>query len=248
MFVAVARIPADPAALQRAAAVTGLALADVSRLLAGTLPRILLRATTEGGRIAAGLEAAGFVAFASEESEVVTDQQRIIARKLELSAEGMVAVDGREVRHECSAEAMSAFLRGLRLVETAEVTKTVERKLDLGKALLTSGLSVTKKVVTTSERTTAAKEPFLLIQRRDGRPDILLCEPRLNYQCLGPAIQPSTFGNFTALIARLRSLAPHAPLDDRITRPGFMAGLPLMSVDPVDLALFLVSRARARGC
>ena len=133
-------------------------------------------------------------------------------------------------------------------METSEVIKTVVRKLDLGKALLTSGLSVTKKVETLSERTTSAKESFLLIQRRDGRPDLMLCEQRLNYQCLGPAIQPSTFGNFTALIARLRSLAPHAPLDERITRPGFMAGLPLMSVDAVDLALFLVATARSRGC
>ena len=57
MFVAVARIPPGPAALRQAAAVTGLAAADVSRLLAGTLPRILVRAAREGGRIAAELGA-----------------------------------------------------------------------------------------------------------------------------------------------------------------------------------------------
>jgi hypothetical protein len=248
MFVAIARIPANPAALQRASAITGLALADVSRSLAGTLPRILLRAAPEGRRIAEQLEAEGFVAFAAEEAEVSTDKQRIFVRNLELSTGGWVAMDAGGARHECSAEAVAAFLRGIRLVETSEVIKTVVRKLDLGKALLTSGLSVTKKVETLSERTTSAKESFLLIQRRDGRPDLMLFEQRLNYQCLGPAIQPSTFGNFTALIARLRSLAPHAPLDERITRPGFMAGLPLMSVDAVDLALFLVDTARSRGC
>jgi hypothetical protein len=248
MFVAVARIPSAPAALQRVAAITGLALADVSRALAGTLPRILLRAAPAGRRIAEELEAAGFIAFAGEEAEVLTDKQRILPRTLELSAEGLLAVDAGGQRHGCPRGAMEAFLRGIRLVETSEVTKTVTRKLDLGKALLTSGLSVTKKVETTSERTTSEKESFLLIQRRDGLPDLLIRERRLSYQCLGPAIQPSTFGNFTALVARLQSIAPSAPLDDRITRPGFMTGLPLMAVDPVDLAVFLVGKARLRGC
>jgi hypothetical protein len=159
-----------------------------------------------------------------------------------------VALDGRGQRHDCPAEAIGTFIRGLRLVATAEIIKTVTRKLDIGKALITSGLSVTKKVETTSERVTTTKEPFLLLQRRDGRPDLMLYEQRLNYQCLGRDLQPSTFGNFTALSAKLQILAPHAPVDDRITRPGFLLGLPLMSVDPVDLALFLVTMSRLRGC
>ena len=248
MFVAVARIPVGPAAMQRAAAIAGLAVADVSRSLAGTLPRILLRATAEGGRIAGALEAAGFTAFAAEESAVLTDKQRIVARNLELSAGGLVAVDTGGQRHECPAVAIGALLRGIRLAETSEVIKTVVRKLDLGKALLTSGLSITKKVETISERTTSTKEPFVLIQCRDGRPDIMLYERRLNYQCLGSDLQPSTFGNLMALIARLRALVPEVALDDRITRPGFLAGLPLMALDPVDLAVFLVTKARQLGC
>ena len=248
MFVAVARIPVSPAALPQAAAITGLAAADVSRALAGTLPRILVRATAEGGRIVEALEAAGFVAFTAEESAVVTDKQRIVARNLELSAGRLVAVDASGQRHECPVGAIGTVLRGFRLVETAEVIKTVQRKLDLGKAMLTSGLSVTKKVETLSERTISTKEPFALIQRRDGLPDIMLYERRLNYQCLGSALQPSTYANLLALLTRLRALAPEAAVDDRITRPGFLAGLPLMASDPVDLAVFLVTEARQRCC
>lgn len=248
MFVAIARIPEDPAAIRKAAAITGLAVADASRLLAGIPPRVLVRATDDGARIAAALEAAGFTAFAAAEPEVTTDQQRIVARNLELTAGGLVAVEGGGRRHECPGVAIGAFLRGIRLVDTTEVVKTVERKLALGKALLTSGLSVTKKVETISERTTSTKEPFVLIQRRDGHPDIMLYERRLNYQCLGPDLQPSTYGNLVALLARLRTLAPEASLDDRIARPGFLAGLPLMALDPVDLALFLVTKARLLGC
>ena len=248
MFVAVAQVPPGLAALQQAAGITGLAVADVSRALAGTLPRILLRATPEGARIAGALEAAGFVAFAAEASEVPTDRERIVVRNLELSPGGIVALDGKAQRNPCPADAIGNFLRGIRFVESSEVIKTVHRKLDLGKALLTSGLSVTKKVETVSERTTSTKEPFVLLQRRDGQPDLMLYERRLNYQCLGPELQPSTYGNLVTLLARLRALAPEALLDDRITRPGFLAGLPLMALDPVDLAVFLVTQARLRGC
>lgn len=248
MFVAVAGLPQGPAAMQQAAAIVGLAAADVSRSLAGTLPRILLRATEDGPRIVGALEAAGFVAFAADNAEVATDKERVVARGLELSSAGLVALDGSGRRQECPASAIEAILRGVRLVESTEVIKTTERKLALGKALLTSGLSVTKKVETVSERTTAVKEAFLLIQRRDGAADIMLHERRLDYGCLGPDLQPSTHGNLVALLARLRALAPHAALDDRITRPGFLTGLPLMPLDPVDLAVFLVKRARLRGC
>jgi len=248
MFVAVARIPAGPAALSQAAAITGLAAADVSRLLAGTLPRILVRAAREGGRIAEDLRAAGFVAFASDESEVPSDERRVVARGLELFGDGFVALDGFGRRHACPAGALGAFLRGVRILESSETVKSVERKLDLGKAVLTGGLLVTRKVETTSARTTSEKESFVLVQRKDGLPDIMLRERRLNYQCLDRDLQPSTHQNLLRLTARLRALAPEVPLDDRITRPGFLAGLPLMALDPADLAVFLVARARALGC
>jgi hypothetical protein len=248
MLVAVARIPPGPSAVPRAAAVAGLAVPDAARLLAGILPRVLVRATSEGARLVAELEAAGFVAFAVEESAVTTDAQRVVARNLELAGQGVVAVDGRGQRHTCPASAFGTLLRGVRFVETTEVEKTTQRKLSLGKALITGGLAVTKKVETTSERTISAKEAFLLLQRSDGLPEILLCERRLNYQCLGPDLQPSALGNLIALLARLRAMAPQAALDDRITRPGFLAGLPPLALDPVDLAIALVTKALERGC
>ena len=248
MFVAVASLPADPAGLQRAAEITGIAPADASRLLTGTLPRVLVRATQEGDRIAGALEAAGFTAFVGEARQIPGDKDRVVARNLEFTASGFTALDGRGQRHECEANSISVLLRGIRVVETSEVIKTTERKLDLGKAILTSGLAVTKKVETISERMTSSKEPFILVQRTEGLPGIMLYEGRLNYQCLGPALQHSRSGNFLALLARLQTLAPDVPVDDRILRPGFLAGLPLLSSDPADFAVFLVSEARSRGC
>lgn len=248
MFVAITRLPEDPARLGRAAAITGLAPADASRLLAGTLPRVLLRGAPDGVRLAAELEAAGFGAFAAEPASIPTDRDRVVARNLAFAPEGFVVADGRGQSQACPTTAIAAFLRGVRQIESSETVKTTERKLDLGKAIMTSGLMITKKVETTSEQRTTTREPFLLVQRNDGQPPIMLYEHRLNYQGLGAGLQPSRAANFLALIQRLRALAPAAPLDDRILRPGYLAGLPPLAADPADLALFLVTEARARGC
>lgn len=248
MFVAIARLPDDPAALRQASALTGLAPADASRMLAGALPRVLVRSTREGPRLVEALEAAGFRAFAAEAAALPTDRDRVVARTLAFSPQGFVAVDGRGQEHPCPPEAIGAFLRGLRQTESSETVTSTERKLDLGKAILTSGLVVTKKVETVTERRTTHRDPFLLVQRCDGEPSIILYEQRLTYQGLGPDLQHSRAANFLALLARLRALAPTAPVDDRILRPGFLGGLPLLPVDPADLALYLVAEARARGC
>jgi hypothetical protein len=248
MFIAIARVPSAPAFLQQASRVSGLPLPDVTRALAGTLPRVLVRAAEEADRQLRELEAAGFVAFAGDGATVPTDRDRVVARDLELSPEGITALDAQGQRHPCPVSAVTALIRGVRRVEMIDVQTSTQHKLALGKALITGGLAVTKKVTTTTERTTEEKEAFLLLLRGDGQPAIMLHERRLNYRCLGTALQPSTFGNFTVLLARLRALAPAAVLDDRIIRPGFLTGLPPLAEDPADLAIFLVTEALARGC
>lgn len=248
MFVAVARIPDDPASLPQAAAIAGLAQVDATRLLTGTLPRVLVRGTKEGPRLVAALGAAGFIAFAAEPSAIPTDRHRVVARNLTFTPGGIVVVDLRGQEQACPATSIAALLRGIRHLESSETVKHTEHKLDIGKAILTSGLAITKKVEVTSERRTSSREPFLLIQRSDGQPAIILYEQRLNYQGLGAGLQPSRAANFLALIERLRALAPAAALDERMLRPGFLAGLPPLSADPADLALFLVTEALARGC
>lgn len=234
--------------MQQAAAITGVALADVRRLLLGHLPRVLVRATNEGDRVARALDEAGFVAFVGDESKVLTDKARVVARNLELSPEGLVAVDGRGQRQACPFPSITAFLRGFRRLESTETTTTTKRQLDIGKAVLSGGLLLTKKVQIVSTTTTSLKEAFILIQCGGGLPEIMLYEHRLNYQCLGAGLQLSTLGNQAALLTRLRALAPTAPLDDRMNQPGFLAGLPTLSADPVDLAVYLITLARSRGC
>ncbi|WP_243324318.1 hypothetical protein [Geothrix sp. SG200] len=248
MFVAVGRIPGTPEAVARAARLAGLALPDAARMLAGTLPRILARATPDGEGLAAALVAEGFLAWAAEPSAVPTDGTRLVVRSLDWEPGGFRAVDAKGQTHPCPLDAVRLLQRGARTQSTTEVLKTKERRFDLGKAVLSGGLLLTKKVEKVEERTTHAKEPFLLVQRGDGHPDLMVYEHGMDYRCLGADMRPATLANLALLSARFQALCPQAPLDDRVGRPGFVAGLPHLPVDPVDLALDLVSEARRRGC
>ena len=248
MFITLGRLPDQPTAIPRAAQIAGLALSDASRILAGTFPRILLRATADPDALVARLAAEGFLAWASDTAQVPTDERMVIVRSLSWSADGFMAQDAQGAVHACSFVAVRLIQRGARIHTSTEVEKTTKRQLNLGGALLSGGLILTKKVTKTTERTTHAKEPFLLLQRDDGAPDLMIYEHRISYQCLGSEMGPSTLGNLGLLMVRFQNLCPQAPLDDRVGRPGFVAGLPMMGVDAVDLGIHLVSEARRRGC
>ena len=248
MFITLGRLPDHPTAIARAARVAGLAPSDAARLLAGTFPRILLRVAADPNALITALTAEGFLAWASDPAQVATDARRVIVRDLAWTADGCLAKDAQGATHACPLAAVRLLQRGARTHTSTEVEKTTTRKLDLGRAVLSGGMLLTKKVTQTTERTVHAKEPFLLVQRGDGEPDLMLYQHRMSYQCLGAEMGPATLANLGLLTARFQKLCPQAPLDDRVGRPGFVAGLPMMTTDPVDLGLFLVSEARYRGC
>ncbi len=250
MLLAIAHSPGTPEALAGAARVTSLAAADLTRRLTGILPRVLLPAlpSEQAEQMGEALEGLGFVALTCDAGAAPTDQDRVVARGLELRDQTAVFTDGQGRAHPCPAQALALIQRGTRVSVVAETVRTAERRFDLGKAVLTGGLAMTSTKRNAEQRHREQREAMLLLQRNDGEPDIALYERRFDYRFLGDAKGPASFGNLESTLNRLRALAPGATLDDRALRPGFVTGLPLTSVDPLDLAYFLVSLARTRGC
>ena len=249
MLLVIVDAPNDPLARTRAARLTGLPPADFSRRLAGTLPRVLLAAAPVDhvGTLVDGLESLGFAAFACDPAVAPSDEDRLLVRGIEVESGALAFLDGQGNRHACAGNALLLIQRGVRVIRTSETVKTDERRLDVGKAILTGGLMMTSKVQKQSVRTEETREAFLLLQRNDGQPDAIVYERRVDYRFLGADKQPSSHANLERTLARLRAFAPAAPVDDRAARPGFVTGLPLTSSDPVDLALHLVALARTRG-
>jgi len=249
MLLVIANAPKDPLAQTRGAQLAGLPPADFSRRLAGTLPRVLLAAAPVDriGSLVDGFESLGFAAFSCDPAAAPSDDDRLLVRGIQVEAGALAFLDGQGNSHRCVGAAVSLIQRGVRVTTTSETVTTNERRLDMGKAVLTGGLMLTSKVQKQSVRTEETREPFLLLQRNDGQPDAIIYERRVDYRFLGAEKQPASHANLERTLARLRALVPDAPVDDRVVKPGFVSGLPLTSCEPVDLALYLVTLARTRG-
>jgi hypothetical protein len=250
MWLLVIAAPADAAALARAAAITQLSAADLRHRLQGTLPRALLIAA-DGDKLAATserLDLIGFVTVVCDPRLAPTDADRVLARGFRLEREQLVIVDGAAGEHEVPWAGIEAIQRGVRVTTQATKEKIVERKLDVGRAVLSSGLILTRKEVREVVKTSEASEPFALVQRSDGEPDVILYERRMDYRSLGRDMQPSSRANLESLIRRIRAAAPAAIHDDRVARPGFLGALPAPSgaADRVDVGLYAVALALRR--
>jgi len=250
VLLVIANAPKDPLARTRGARLADMAAADFSRRLAGTLPRVLLAAAPADriGALVDGFEALGFAAFSCDPAAAPNDEDRLLVRGIEAGAGALAFLDGQGNRHSYVGAAVSMIQRGVRVTTTSETVTTNERRLDVGKAVLTGGLMITSKFQKQSVRTEEVREAFLLLQRNDGQPDAMIYERRVDYRFLGADKQPASHANLERTLARLRALAPDTPVDDRVARPGFVSGLPLTSCDPVDLGLYLVTLACTRGC
>jgi hypothetical protein len=249
LLVVATRVPSpSEAAFADAARATGLAMADVRERLAGQPPRVLLVEVDDdrARETAATLEQLGFGVVTCDPRTVPADDERLVARSLGITQAHIEATDAHGDTEELTPAAVLLIQVGARVVTTIEKSEKSERRLALGRALLSGGLLLTKKVKTEIVRTTTAEDPFVLLHRSDGGRDVMIYERRIDYRCLAGERGPSSHGNFQRLIARLRAHFPRAAFDDRVLRPGLVSRLAAISSNPVDLALQLVLLTRLR--
>ena len=118
---------------------------------------------------------------------------------------------------------------------TQTTTNVKEKKLAIGRAVLTGGLltrkTETREVVKRSEDT----EQVLYAFPAAGATPWLLRELGTHYGALGAALAPTATANFLAAIELFRRRAPHARFDDSLLRRP--------PVDDVDLYAHLIARA-----
>jgi hypothetical protein len=246
MFLCVAQLPAGIDAA-RVAGALGMAAPDVAHRLAGVLPRVL-HSDADGARVdafVARLTTLGVVAFALDPRRALDDSDRIVARTLTLGADLVVEDRGGRL-HAVPWSSLMLLQRGARVASSTETVKTKTRELSLGRAIVTGGISVSKKVERVEERTATTREPFLVLQRSDGLPDVMLYERRLDYRFL-PKPVASSFQNLELTERALLDRAPHAVKDLRLMRPGFLTGMLGARADAVDVGLELVRTAFLHG-
>lgn len=169
------------------------------------------------------LRSSGFSAVVLTEAEIIAERSPLIVRKFELGGNdlSLTAETGQSL--SIFFQNIRLILRGIGIVRGTTTETVNTRSLSLGRAVMSSGLMMTKTTKTVQEVATEEREAFFNLYA-EGTQVLVFRENALLYDSLGPALKPSRALNFTHLIAELRRLAPHAQYDERLlTRPAQVA-------------------------
>ncbi|MFH1533180.1 MAG: hypothetical protein ABIK09_20835 [Pseudomonadota bacterium] len=180
-------------------------------------PRVVatLADPESAARLAAILEGAGFAPVVLRHGDVGDEDGRIVVRSFLFHPLGLrVETRGGEP-HAVRFDRIQMLLQGMDLQRGVETKTTSQRRLALGKAIVTGGMAITKKVKTTKTTERETGGPFLMVYA-EGHPTLAFRETELQYQGLGGALQPGRPANFLRLIAELRARAGAARWDGRL--------------------------------
>jgi len=195
--------------------------------------------------LAEELRSRGFSVLVLPSAAVGTEAQRLVVRSFELGP-GSLTVQPRHGRAvEVPWQDVRLLLRGIVRVQHKRTQMVEQRKLSLGRAVLTGGLMVTKTVKSTKHEIRVENEGFLHLYPASG-PPLAFRQAELNFAGLGPGLEPSVAANFARLVKVLRQASPRAVYDERLaTLPGQarMLGPSLPPERHLDLAVTLLARA-----
>ncbi len=224
-FLAIHNLPEDRSALAPAlASALGITSyeAGVRLRVSGSGPLVV---ATFGERTAADevrrkLEASGLTAVMISDVEIASAQKEFPVRTFRFNDHTLHAESQKQETLAVDYRTIFLIIRGTGIKQETSTVTTKEKKFDMGKAVLTGGLIISKTVKTTGQKITEEREGFFYVYA-EGVPPLVFREGVLDYSSLGPALQPSRTANFTALLAEIRRRSPQARFDDRlITRAG----------------------------
>jgi len=188
------------------------------------------------------LRANGIPSILLTPEDVESDAKRFLVRTFELGERGVTAVSRQGQTAELSYREIDLILRGVRIDERTALKTTEERKFSPGRALLTGGLMLTKTNRKLEQVTSEERDDFLHLYSA-GKPPLVFRASAVNYQSLGPALQPSIAANFAYLVETLRNTSPQAVYDERLANRQARARVLGPSLtEKLDVAVSLLAR------
>jgi hypothetical protein len=194
------------------------------------------------------LRSRGFAVLVLPSAEVEKEKDRFVVKCFEIGPDGLRA-QARQGEREVAWSDVRLLLRGIVRVRSERTKVTEQRKLSLGRAVLTGGLMVTKTVKSSKHEVVTENAGFLHLYPAAG-PPLAFRQGEINYAGLGPRLHPSVAANFAALVDALRRASPRALYDERLATPPGQARLLGPSLPPesyLDLAVTLLSRSLLAG-
>jgi len=198
--------------------------------------------------LAEKLKRIGFATLVVDSDAVRGRAGHFIVRRFELNELSLriETVDGEQA--DVPYAEIDLLLPGTNIVGYAETKTVTERKLSLGKTLLSGGIPITKKIERQEEVATEERVKVLYLQAGQ-RPPVFFSQNGMSYDGFGPAMKMSRELNFNHLVSELRRLSPGAVFDDRLlNRAGQVRvlGPALNPETSLDLAAEVLARTLRR--
>ncbi|HEX8789866.1 MAG TPA: hypothetical protein VF765_02865 [Polyangiaceae bacterium] len=190
---------------------------DARMLLAPGMPAVV-RTTEDKAQaldLLARLRARGHGAAACDASAVVAADAMVPMRRFRVGPAAL-ALDDRP-GETLPYDDVLALVAAVHRTQTHVETKTTEKKLSIARAIVTSGLSMTKTVKKETHTTTEERDNVLYVFRRSGAQPWLLREGGVaDWTGHGQPLAATRLENFRLAVAALRAKAPGATYDDRL--------------------------------
>ena len=185
-------------------------------LLAPGTPAVLLT-TPDKARaldLLARVRARGHGAVACDLAAVVDSADMVSMRRFRLGADAVDLEDrpGERLPYDDVLALVAAVHRH----RTDTSTRTRETRFSASRAVMTSGLSMTRTIQTESHASHEERDAVLYVFRRSGSTPWILHEHGTAWAGHGRPLAASAHENFRLAVAALRELAPGAAHDDRL--------------------------------
>lgn len=219
-------------------------------------PSIVLRTADRAKALdlLAKLRARGHDAVACDEGAVISASEMAHLKTFRLDDDGFDFTSAQGGAGRVRWSEIVAVVRAVHRTRHEHLEKSTSRKIDVGRAAMSAGLMLTKKVTTSAVKAVEEREQVAYVFPSSGAP-VLIRESRVHYDGLGDARRTSTVENFAALLAHVRARIPEKAYDERLVapRPGnekVQAGphgtASASSTDAVDVLAHLVAMAIVR--
>jgi len=181
-------------------------------------------------KITEKLASEGFDAVMLDQDEIETEFSQFIVRRFRLNDEALDVESRTGQNLTVEYKYIDLLLRGTGIAGKSRTETVKERKFSLSRAVLSSGLVMTRTKKSTREIKTEEREGFFNLYA-GNLPTLVFFESDLVYDTPGFALKPSRVANFAYLISELRQRQPDAVFDDRLLRRADQTALlgPLLS-------------------
>jgi hypothetical protein len=187
------------------------------RLNAGT-PVVVARgcALADAQQRLAAIRTHGHGAVAIDEDRAPRPERMPLVASFELHDAELIAQVRGGRPHSLPFSQLLGVVRAVEVCEQEHAVETVEKKLAIGRAVLSGGLMTSKTVHKSTNKKSLEHEQVAYLFRREAAEPLLLRESSLSYAGLGSERGVSAHESFIRLMKTLGARAPNALHDDRL--------------------------------